>query len=89
MFFKRKKIFSRTICLTRRPDKREVLEGNKTSEGHMLPCRRKKKSVNTNLVYTFAVTSFTPNAGSIRGGTVVTVNGAGFRYIKKFNVSSI
>ena len=33
----------------------------------------------TNLVYTFAITSFSPNSGSIRGGTILNINGAGFR----------
>ena len=40
-----------------------------------------KKSVNTNIVYQLLVTSFTPTSGSIRGGTRVTINGAGFRYL--------
>ena len=30
--------------------------------------------------YTLYVSSFTPNAGSIQGGTIVTVYGDGFRY---------
>lgn len=37
------------------------------------------KSISTKIVYEFSVSSFTPTSGSIRGGTNVQINGAGFR----------
>ena len=40
--------------------------------------------------YTLYVSSFTPNTGSIRGGTTVTVYGEGFRYsdVQSYNLSN-
>ncbi len=41
-----------------------------------------RTSVNTKIEYVLYVSSVTPNVGSIRGGTVATVYGDGFRYKK-------
>jgi hypothetical protein len=39
--------------------------------------------------YTLYVSSFSPNTGSIRGGTTVTVYGEGFRYVRWINTEKI
>jgi len=45
----------------------------------LLTNKNKNKRVSTQIEYQLYVSSITPNIGSIRGGTVVNVYGAGFR----------
>ena len=48
--------------------------------------------VNTKLDYQFYISSVSPSVGSIRGGTLVTINGQGFKYYffqKNFQLTKI